>query len=371
MVDHLRPVHAEISIENLIHNYEYLTEFASPSRICAVVKADAYGHGGVEVAKALYGQGCRDFAVALVEEGVELRRAGVDGEILVLSQPPLDALSTAAKYQITVTAYTQEAIKAIVSGDEEERPRFQLKVDTGMYRVGAAMEDLTSIAGVIGRGDIDGIWSHFAVADEVSEESIEFTQLQLSRFQSALSTLREAGLNPKQLHIANSSGLLYYPESRLTKGRVGLALYGYAPKESGDGRALRPVMSLISEVSFVKVVDAGERPSYGRRRPMSKRGKVVTVPIGYADGVPRRLFDGGGEVIVGGSRFPFAGVVTMYQILIDVGDEEAIAIGDRVTLIGTDGAQKIGADEWAKRCSTITWEILCGISKRVPRIYLE
>ena len=371
MVDRLRPVHAEIDIGNLADNYDYLCSISTPSRICAVVKADAYGHGSVEVSKALYERGCRDFAVALVEEGVELRRAGIDGEILVLSQPPIDALPTAAKYEITVTVYTKDAIKAIVGGPEAQRPNFQLKVDTGMYRVGAAMDQLDAIAGVIGRGEIDGVWSHFAVADEISTESVEFTQLQLAKFQDALVTLRENGLNPRQLHIANSSGLLYYPESRLTKSRVGLALYGYAPKDDAEFRELKPVMSLVSEVSFVKVVEAGERPSYGRRKPMAKRGNVATIPIGYADGVPRRLFDGAGEVVIRGSRYPFAGVVTMDQILVDVGDSEEIAIGDRVTLIGEDGHEKIGADEWARRCSTITWEILCGISKRVPRIYLR
>ncbi len=194
MVDHLRPVCAEIDLGNLIHNYDYLCGFPVPSRICAVVKADAYGHGSVEVARALYERGCRDFAVALVEEGVELRRAGVDGEILVLSQPPLDALAIAARHDITVTAYTKDAIKFISDTPEEERPNFQLKVDTGMYRVGAALDELSALSEVIGRGEIDGLWSHFAVADEVSNESTEFTKLQLSRFQSAINTLKGAGI---------------------------------------------------------------------------------------------------------------------------------------------------------------------------------
>ncbi|MDA8196529.1 MAG: alanine racemase [Actinomycetota bacterium] len=370
MVDRLRPVHAEINIGNLIHNYDYLSALATGSRICAVVKADAYGHGAVEVARALYERGCRDFAVALVEEGVELRRAGVDGEILVLSQPPLDALSTAAQYQISVTAYTKEAINAILSAAGEDRPSFQLKVDTGMYRVGVAFDDLEAIVNLIGPGSIDGLWSHFAVADEDSPESVEFTLLQLARFRSAIDTLTKGGLAPSQLHIGNSSGLLYYPQSRLTKSRVGLALYGYAPKGGSVALELRPVMSLISEVAFIKEVEEGERPSYGRRKPMARRGNVATVPIGYADGVPRRLFDGDGKVAINGRRYPFAGVITMDQILIDVGVSESVEIGDRVTLIGSDGPANIGADEWAARCNTITWEILCGISKRVPRIYL-
>ena len=367
----LRPAWAEIDPGALSANYQALSALAAPARITAVVKADAYGHGAVTVAGVLFDAGCRDFAVAMVEEGVELRRSGIDGEILVLSEAPPDALSLAAENDISVTIYSAEGAKfasaARAAHGGGSILKMHLKVDTGMYRVGASADRLDEVADAALAGDLEGVWSHFAVADGTSDDDIEFTRLQIDRFREALHRLSARGIVPTQTHISNTAGLLYYPEARFSIVRVGIGLYGYLPGESARPIALVPVMSLVSKVVFIKEVEANERPSYGRQRALAKNSLVATIPVGYADGVPRALFAGGGEVLINGRRYPLAGMITMDQILVDLGDDSEVSIGDEAVLIGASGGERIDADEWAKRCATISWEILCGISKRIPR----
>ncbi len=370
----LRPLWAEIDLDALVSNYQVLAAMANPSRVCAVVKADAYGHGAIEVSRSLFEVGCRDFAVALVDEGIELREAGIDGEILVLSEPSVEAFEAAAKYAISVTLYSPAAIKiasSVNSVTEKARLGIQLKIDTGMYRAGASIEDLDEIVNCLQDTEIEALWSHFAVADELNSESIEFTLGQIGKFHAALRALEARGVSPKQLHIANTAGLINYPQARFTKARVGLGLYGYSPILGKPVHDLVPVLSLRSEVSFVKKVDVGERPSYGRYRPLERPSFVATVPVGYADGFPRALFLGGGQVLINGARYDLAGMVTMDQILIDLGPNSTVSPGDHVVLIGDDGNESIRADEWATCCSTVAWEILCGISRRVPRRYVH
>ncbi len=297
--------------------------------------------------------------------------AGIDGEILVLSEAPPEALALAAEYDISVTVYSAEGAKfASAVRDAHGRGsslKMHLKVDTGMYRVGVSAQGLDEVADAARAGNLEGVWSHFAVADGTSNQDIEFTKLQIDRFLEALQKLSARGFVPKQTHISNTAGLLNYPEARFSKVRAGIGLYGYLPGETANPIALLPVLSLISKVVFIKEVDASERPSYGRYRPLAKKSFIATIPIGYADGVPRALFAGGGEVLINGRRYPLAGMVTMDQIVIDLGDDGDVSLGDRVVLIGTSGPERIGADEWAQRCASISWEILCGISKRIPR----
>ncbi|MGH8995403.1 MAG: alanine racemase, partial [Acidimicrobiales bacterium] len=206
-------------------------------------------------------------------------------------------------------------------------------------------------------------------------EDREFTDLQLSRFEAHLAELEARGVRPALRHAANSAGTIAHPRARFDMVRTGIALYGELPHPSmaaalataGDGAALRPVMSLRSQVVAVRRLDAGERPSYGRLRPLPEASTVATVPVGYADGVPRRLFDNGGEVLIGGRRRPLAGAVTMDQIVVDCGADD-VAVGDEVVLIGPQGDGHIGASEWAERLGTISYEVLTGIGPRVPRV---
>jgi alanine racemase len=334
------------------------------------VKADGYGHGAVPVARAALEGGARWLAVALVDEGVELRDAGVDAPILVLSEPRAHEMAAARAADLRVTLYSAEGITAAadaaVAGDEWP---VHLKVNTGMNRVGAEPEDVVSRAREIAASPglvLEAFWTHLAVADEPDNE---FTGDQLQRFADAVDGLDRAGLRPGILHAANSAAAMRIPEARFDLVRVGIALYGIPPAPALVGLFdLRPALSLCAEVTHVKRVSAGERVSYGLRYTLTRDATVATVPLGYADGVPRRLPAVGGEVLIGGRRHPMAGVVTMDQLMVDCGDHP-VAVGDEVVLIGEQGDERITAEDWARPLDTIGYEIVCGIGPRVPRRY--
>jgi alanine racemase len=251
-----------------------------------------------------------------------------------------------------------------------------------MHRVGLQSSGVVPFVEALGRVPslaLEGFWTHLAVADGQDTEDREFTDLQISRFGAHLCDLGAAGIHPQIRHVANSAGAIAYPGSRFDLVRVGIALYGALPSPSmaaalaavSGGRSLQPVLSLQAKVVAVRRLEAGERPSYGRARALPADSWVATVPIGYADGVPRRLFDGGGEVLIGGRRRPLAGVVTMDQIVVDCGSEGDVSVGDLVTLVGRQGSEAIDAAEWAERTSTISYEILTGIGPRVPRVTIS
>jgi len=259
-----------------------------------------------------------------------------------------------------------------------------LKVDTGMHRVGADVEDAPALAGTIAADpglELGAVWTHLAVADGEGPDDREYTRAQLQRFDALLAGLAAAGHRPGLTHVANSAGTIAVPEARRDLVRCGIALYGVAPTEALGGRLasatgggrLRPVLALRTRVTFVRDLDQGERPSYGRRRPLARRSTVATAPVGYADGVPRRLFDQGGEVLIRGIRRPLAGVVTMDQIVIDCGPVGAdpVAVGDEVVLLGRQGSEEVLASEWADLLGTISYEVLCDIGPRVPRLLTD
>jgi alanine racemase len=386
VVEHWRPVRAEIDIRAVRHNAEVLAKMAGPAALCAVVKADGYGHGAVAVARAALDGGATWLAVALVEEGVALREAAIDVPILLLSEPPVDAMVDAISHRLVPTVYSTSGVHAVaraVGNTELEMVDVHLKIDTGMHRVGAGESDVVTLADAIAedhRVRLGGVWSHLAVADGVGADDADYTAGQLGRFERILSALAANGHQPLLTHIANSAASIALPRARREMVRCGIALYGALPtKELSDqlesateGRRLRPVLSLTARVAFVRELAAGERPSYGRCRPLAERSVVATIPIGYADGVPRRFFDAGGEVLIGGNRRPLAGMVTMDQIVVDCGPTEApgswVSVGDEVVLIGEQGEQVITAVEWADRLGTISYEVLCGIGARVPRV---
>ena len=224
--------------------------------------------------------------------------------------------------------------------------------------------------------DLEGLYTHFSVADGSSADDRAFTHHQIADFLQVVEHLNERGAAPRLLHAANSAGALGYPEARLGMARIGLALYGYLPEgwlvSALEEKRLRlePALTLRAHVVAVRSVDVGARPSYGRRRVVDHRATIVTVPFGYADGYPRRLFEAGARVLINGRRYPLAGSVTMDQILIDCGGD-AVRPGDDVVLIGRQGDEEITADEWADWGGTITWEILCGVGARVPRVLVD
>lgn len=368
-----RPAWVEIDLAALRHNVRVLGELAAPAGVMAVVKADAYGHGAIPVARAAVEAGAAWLGVALVEEGVALRDAGIDAPIMVLSEPPPDAATTVVAGGLTPVVYTQAGIEALakaVSGMDRGAPLpVHLKVDTGMHRVGCTEREARFLAEAILDHDelaLGGICTHFAVADEPDDP---YTGAQLERFEAVLRDLEASGIRPGLVHTANSAATLAFPDARRDLVRCGIAVYGIAPAPRFEGvLPLRPVMSFKAHVSHVKVLDQGERLSYGLRYRLARDGRVATVPVGYADGVPRNLGHTGGEVLVHGRRYPIAGTVTMDQLMVDLGDD-TVEAGDEIVLLGRQGDEEITATEWAERTGTIAYEIVCGIGPRVPRGY--
>jgi alanine racemase len=342
------------------------------------VKADAYGHGAVPVARAAIEGGAAWLAVALVEEGVELRQAGIDVPVLVLSEPTPDAMGVVVDRGLTPTLYTPAGVVAAADAATGARKVLDVhvKVDTGMHRVGADASDLVDLVGAV--DDAPGLrfaalWSHLSVADVVGDEAGAFTAGQLRLLDEARAALASAGLDPPLVHLANSAGAIAHPGARLDMVRCGIALYGVPPLPGivPDTGALRPVLSLRSAVSLVRSLDAGETPSYGRRRPLERRSLIATVPIGYADGIPRRYFTEGGTVLMGGRRCPLAGTVTMDQIVVDCGPDASVSVGDEVVLIGNQGAESLTVGDWATVLGTIGNEVLTEIGSRVPRVVVD
>ena len=381
-----RPAWAEIDLAAIAHNAALLARVAAPAELCAVVKAHGYGHGGPAVARAALAGGASRLAVALVDEGVELREHGVTAPVLLLSECDPGAAATALSYGLTPTLYSAEGIAAFTAAAAAAgRPvDVHVKVDTGMHRVGAAPEDLPGIAGAV-QGEpllrLEGVWTHLPVADGEKAEDREFTERQLDLFDRLVADLAAAGIRAPLLHAANTAGAVAFPRSRHDLVRCGLGLYGYLPggspsgssvrsafDEQADGERLHPAMALKARVVAVRTLEAGERPSYGRLRPLPTRSLVATVPIGYADGVPRSLFEGGYEVLIGGLRRPLAGAVTMDQIVVDCGDDNSVRPGDEVVLLGRQGSESITADDWAAMLGTISYEVVCGVGPRMPRI---
>ncbi len=366
-----RPVWGDVDLGAVRANARVLVELASPAALCAVVKADAYGHGAVPVARAALDAGATWLGVALVEEGVELRDAGIDAPILVLSEPSPEAAPTVVSRRLTPVVYTPNGIevlaKAVAESGARERLAVHLKVDTGMHRVGCDPDDALGLVDAIAARpelDLEGLCTHFAVADEPENA---YTTEQVARFEAVVHALDARGARPPIVHAANSAALLTRAETRYDLVRCGIALYGVAPSPGLAGRApLHPALSLRARVSHVKQLAAGARLSYGLRYGLSRDARVATVPVGYADGVPRNLGMVGGEVLIGGRRFPIVGSVTMDQLMVDVGDEPVEA-GDEVVLLGRGGGEEITADEWARRLGTIAYEIVTGIGPRVPR----
>ncbi len=376
-----RPAWAEISRSALAHNISVVREVLGPTRLCAVVKANGYGHGAVLVAQAMLAGGADALAVAIIDEGIELRDAGVSAPILLLSEIPATTIAAALEADLTLTVGSLEGARAVV--DVAARlggvHRVHLKVDTGMLRQGVAPREALEAARLLSdcaAVDLEGIFTHFSVADGASEDDRDFTQGQIEVFTHVRAELARHGIEPPSVHLANSAGLLGHPTSRSTLARPGLVLYGYLPSPwlgetlASRARELRPVLSLRAQVVATRRADAGERPSYGRRRALERPATIATVPFGYADGYPRRLFDAGAYVVINEKRYPLAGMVTMDQLLINCGDDD-VRVGDDVVLLGVQGEEVITADDWARWATTVTWEILCAIGARVPRVLVD
>ena len=367
-----RHAHIEVDPGAVEANAAAMLSAAGGAQLCAVVKADGYGHGSVDVARAALAGGASWLAVALVEEGRVLREAGIGAPILVLSEPPPDVMAEALDADLTPTIYTPAGVSSAAAAVAARRRAVpwpvHLKIDTGMHRVGALPADAVQVARLIdGAGGLElaGTFTHLAVADEPDRPE---TAAQLDRFDRVLAELAGVGIDPGLRHAANSAGSLAHPRAHLDMVRVGIALYGIAPTPAMAATVdLRPAMSLHAEVTMVKHLVAGDGVSYGLRHVFDRAATVAIVPLGYADGVPRRLGLTGGEVLIGGVRRPIRGVVTMDQTIVEVSGGPDVAPGDPVVLLGPQGSECITAQEWAGWLDTIPYEVVCGFSVRLPR----
>ena len=374
---------AEINLSALAHNVYVLATESAPSEVWAVVKANAYGHGALQCATTALEGGATGLCVALADEAIALRQAGVSAPILVMSEQPPQQHEDMIKYGLIATLYNKATIEhyASVATRLGVVGAVHLKVDTGMHRVGTEPKQAVEMAQLIAKEtwlQLDGIFTHLATADVVDHEA---TSRQVSEFDRVCEELKQLALLPDRVHIANSSatmnhiGIASQVSNALTMTRVGIAMYGIAADATSNsfgvatGDALQPVMSLKARVSHVQWLDAGEAVSYGLHRALKQRSCIVTLPIGYADGVPRGLW-ATGEVLIGGKRRAFAGVITMDQVMIDCGNDD-VQVGDEAVLIGKQGESQITANDWARQMGTIGYEIVCGISARVPRNYLR
>lgn len=371
----MRATRAHIHLGNLAHNLASIRAQAGAGPgILLPVKADAYGHGAVEISRAALSFGVRSLAVASVEEGAQLRSAGIACPIFLFSLALPDEYPALAELGIEPLlgdAQTVDVLDAALAGSKR-RLTVHLKIDTGMGRIGCRPEAAMDIARRVRASrnlSIGGLFTHFPVSDESDPASMDFTRAQLERFTALGRELSSAGFAPAFLSASNSGAILSQPGASLDLIRPGILAYGYHPNPAQRPLSLRPVMSLVSSVIFLKTVEPGETVSYGRTWKAPARCTVATLPLGYADGYPRAL-SGRGRVLIRGQSYPVIGRVCMDQLMVDLGRESDVRLHDQAVLFGAEEGAP-GADDLAAACGTIPYEITCNVNKRVPRVFLD
>jgi alanine racemase len=366
----LRPTHLEVDRAALRHNLAALRGVVGDARVMAVVKANAYGHGLVPVARLMEAEGVASIGVAVLEEGLRLREAGVKVPVLVMGGILGSQIPLFLDHDLMLTASSIAKLEAIeaCAAARGQRARVHLKIDTGMERIGVhwySAEGLLEASLRCPNVDVVGIFSHFANADT---PDLSHARLQLERFLTVLDFYQRRSLRPPTRHIANSAAILRLPESHLDLVRPGIALYGVYPSpDVPRSLPLRPALTWRSRVVYFKVVRAGDPVSYGSTWTPSQMTRVVTVPVGYGDGYPRRM-SGSAEVLLRGARHPVVGAICMDQVMVDIGAASAWN-DDPVTLLGEADGHRITVEELAEWAGTIPYEILTGINARVPRTY--
>lgn len=372
-MDFLHRTWAEIDLAALRHNFKVLKECANDSKIMAVVKADAYGHSASAIAPVLEQGGADYFAVSNIDEALALREYGINKPILILGYTPVSKAKDLAQYNLSQCVYSTEYAKALSDFAKKENVniKIHIKLDTGMSRIGfdCRSDSLFGINEALESAKLDGfvlegIFTHFAVSDRTPETDDGFTEEQYNRFMKAVKVFKENGIEPELIHCCNSAGFLQDQDKHLSLSRVGISLYGLSPSSDLDvNQDLIPVMTVKSVVSMVKEINKGDTVNYGRTFKADKKMRVATVTAGYADGYPR-LLSNKGFVLINGKKANIIGRVCMDQMCVDVSDITDVKMGDEVILFGKD----LSVDTLADLTSTINYEIICGISPRVPRI---
>lgn len=371
----MRNNYARISLNNLQHNIDVIRSGLAPqTKYCAIVKANAYGHGMEAVARAALAHGASYLAVAFAEEGVRLRDAGFTAPILLLGATDLSHMSTVLDYRLTPAIFTVESLLELQKQAAAARKicNFHFKIDTGMNRIGFKTREgfsaaLDALENECPNLNFEGLFTHFAVSEAADPA---FTLLQGERFEQFVALSHARGYHPL-LHASNSGGALLYPQFQYDMVRGGIAMYGYHPSGAPvPGVDLRPVLSWIASVVHVKTVPAGEGVSYGLKYTADREIRVATLPVGYGDGY-KRCLSGKASVLIHGKRVPQIGTVCMDQMMCDVTDVPDVQTGDEAVLLGKQGDECITADEMAELAGTISYEILLCISERVPRVFTE
>jgi alanine racemase len=366
-----RPTWVEIDKSNFHFNLKKIKEYlAKDTKVMAVVKADAYGHGGIVLAKESQAAGLQWLAVSSIEEGIQLRDAGIKANILILGNIfPFENFQVVVAHSLTPTISTITGLMSLekLAVKINKRINFHLQVDTGMGRTGVLTEATYSLLQKIAQISevrMTGMYTHFAVADT----DPVFTKMQIDVF-TKIVKFSKVNLGLRFIvHSANSAALFKYKRSHLDIVRPGISLYGLSPfKHSDRFLKLKPVLSWKTKINFLKKVPAGFSVSYGRTFVTSKASIIATLPVGYADGL-NRLLSNRGDVLVSGKRCPIVGRITMDMTMVDVSDVKGVSLGDEVVIIGTQGSEQIKTDELAKLQDTINYEVTCAISSRVPRI---
>ncbi len=371
-----RSVWLEIDLDNITENYKNIRKIVDEkSMIMAVIKANAYGHGSVEVAKQLKKNGVDRISVSIIAEAIELRKAGIEGPIQILNYTPKEQFGLVLDYDLVPGLYTLNDAKAL-STEAVARgkiAKIHIKVDTGMGRIGfipndKSIEDIVQVS-KLPNIEIEGIFTHFARSDELDKGP---SRKQYEKFQWVVRKLEDCGINIKLKHVSNSGAIIDMPEYNLDMVRPGIILYGYYPSNEvrKNNLKLKPAMALKGKISNIKTVAEGTGIGYGHRFITSRQSIIATVPIGYADGYSR-ILSGKSHVFVKDKRVPIVGSICMDQIMIDVTDVEGIQHGDEIVLFGYDNPLYPAVEELAGLLGTINYEFICMMGRRIPRVYIS
>lgn len=368
----MRPTYAEIDLSAIRHNMAQISEkIASPMNVMAVVKADAYGHGALEVTKTVIDSGATSLAVAIPEEGVELRKAGITLPIILLGHTLPEQFPLLVQYHLTAAVSTLDSVKELAATAEyaNSKASIIIAVDTGMGRIGVLPQELLSFvqkAATFPTIELYGAFTHLATADAADKF---YANKQLSLFTKAVRELTAAKLPLPNISAANSAAIIDLPSGYFNTVRPGIILYGLPPSDEMHNQLdLRPAMSLKTRITHVKKVPAGTCIGYGSTYTTTQDTFIATLPIGYADGYSRHLSNKA-PVLIGGRRHKLAGRVCMDQIMVDLGPDANVEVGEEAVLFGKQGKEEITVTELAALAGTINYELVCAVSKRVPRIY--
>lgn len=375
MFKSFRPVWAEINLDNLAFNIKQIISKSKSKEIIGVVKADAYGHGAIDVAPVLIDNGATRLAVAVLSEGIELRNNGIQCPIMILGITPETLTDDLIKYSIepVVSSYEYAYALSRVAQSKEKIIKVHIAIDTGMGRIGflPTEESIQEVCRIskLPNIEIEGLFSHFCTADEVNKE---YSYKQFEKYNWFYSKLVESHVKIKMRDIANSAAIMELPETHYDATRPGIILYGYYPSDEVDRDLLniKTVLTWKANIVHIKTLEKDQYIGYGRKFKTERKSVIATLPVGYADGYTR-MMSGKAKVIINGKFAPVVGNICMDQCMIDVTDIGDVNVGDEVILMGNDGNLKFDADDIAHMLGTINYEIICMISKRVPRVYMK